>query len=94
MLVACRLAGLSRLRGIMQASTGARNLGRYSVPATSPRGNGGPIGMRTNAGLSLNGCRCTLGGAGTALNFPIQARLGITNQPSSPSGFLRQTLAD
>jgi hypothetical protein len=66
-----------RLRATMQASTGARNSGRRGVPSKMPMRQGGQVLCRTNAGLSQNGCRCTLGGMGTGLNFPVQARLAI-----------------
>jgi hypothetical protein len=61
--------------------------------AANAGGNGGPTRMRTNAGLSLNGGQCRLGGAGTGGFFPVPAWLGIIHRPPSPSGFFRQTPA-
>jgi hypothetical protein len=93
MLVAYRLAGLSALERHYAGLNARTQFGATQRPSNRPMRQGGQGLCRTNADLSQNGCRCMLGGMGTGSNFPVQARLGITHRPSSPSRKLRPTLA-
>jgi len=57
MLVAYRLAGLSALGAHYAGFNGRTQFGAIQRPSIMPMRQGGQVLCRTNAGLSLNGCR-------------------------------------